>query len=87
MADFVRDVIDPESVANGRIDAGFAKSFAAGDTGNTNASKTATRGAEDVADVIICVPNDEVEIGLVLRDQEAWIIAGVRIGACVGIDD
>src|SRR5882724_13034007 len=87
MADFVRDVIDPESVADGRVHAGFATGFAARDAGYADAGETAASGTKDMADVVICIANDKVEIRLVLREQQARIIASVRVGVRVGVHE
>jgi hypothetical protein len=87
MPHLVRDIIDPEGVAGGGIDAGFAECLAAGDAGHTDTGHAAARRAEDVADVIIGIADDEIEIGLVLCEQQAGVVAGVRIGDRVGIND
>ena len=79
MTDLVRDVIDPKRVADGRVKAGFAVSFAAGNTGNSDTSEAPPRRAEDVANVVIRIADYKIEVRLILRDEQARIIGRVRV--------
>ena len=87
MAHLVRDVVNPESIAGRWIDTRFAKGLAARDAGDADPGHAAAGCAENVADVVIGVADDKIEIGLVLRQQQTGVVAGVRIRAGVGVDE
>ena len=87
MSHFMRDVIDPEGVADGRVNAGFAITFASGDAGYGDSRETSASGTEDVADVVVGIANDVIEIRLVLREQQAGVVRRVWVGVGVGVNE
>ena len=78
VADFVRDVIDVKGFP-GRVGLpGGATRFGARFAGDTDLRKTAVRGAEDVADVVVGVADHRVDEGLV-RGEVRSVVGAERI--------
>ena len=86
VAHLVGDVVDVEGVADGVREPCLGAGLLPGPADDGQPRETAATGREDVADVVVRVADDRVDVGLVLAEQLARVVVGVGVRGRVEVD-